>query len=805
MAMPRRRRRCTPRHVLVFATAPLWIGSANASATVIVRSIKPGNVTPLALSRPASMSTSGATTAYPTVTPINGFQPFITVGLTNENDKNDFFSPKAATPLANESGASFVPNPANFFVATLDTGASSHILSYETGEMVNLFAGGVEGANSIEVGGVSGTEELQVSDALGVYVSGLQNATAGANGPVVPTNTLKGMWNTSILSTFDENSLIPNLIGNPITAHWQIGIKNSQTQRITVNGTTYQGPSVTMSNIGTAHDSTYVEMQLTPQSPGGANSTPAFEPDFFGSFDNLADDPLVPTFWNALMTNTRVTRGAGITTQPFLFDTGAQVTVISTATATAMGIDTGGSNPTPVDFTAEVLGVGGITVVNGYYIDSLHIDTTGIDLDVNNVPVLVLDVDDPSDGTDAVPGILGMNLFRDRDLIINAKTGTGSYLAMTEFPVEAKWKVNANGNWGDNPNWQRGVPWQPGEEANFTSAATAPRTINVEADYTLGHMSFNNANRYTISGTGKLTFMENVGRASVQVNTGSHTVSTNVELASDTEAIVIPAASTLTMSGVINSANGSGLIKTGQGTLEVKRMQGLGALDVQAGKARVLPPAVGASAFNRTSSVDTVAVGAAAKLDLTNNNLVVHNVPAGTWNGTDYTGVQGLVRKGNHDGAWDGAGGILTSTADAASGLTSLGVARAGDVVDIDVNGNGVWAGHDVTADSTLVMYTYAGDANLDGLVSGDDYSAIDFSVLVPGSSGWSNGDFNWDGHVTGDDYSAIDFSIIAQGAPFPTASGVASVAAVPEPAALGVTLIAAAPLLGRSRRRRIE
>jgi hypothetical protein len=64
------------------------------------------------------------------------------------------------------------------------------------------------------------------------------------------------------------------------------------------------------------------------------------------------------------------------------------------------------------------------------------------------------------------------------------------------------------------------------------------------------------------------------------------------------------------------------------------------------------------------------------------------------------------------------------------------------------------------------VKYTYAGDANLDGIVSGDDYSAIDFNVLVPGASGWFNGDFNYDGIISGDDYSAIDFAILAQGAP---------------------------------------
>ena len=33
-----------------------------------------------------------------------------------------------------------------------------------------------------------------------------------------------------------------------------------------------------------------------------------------------------------------------------------------------------------------------------------------------------------------------------------------------------------------------------------------------------------------------------------------------------------------------------------------------------------------------------------------------------------------------------------------------------------------------------LVSYTYAGDANLDGAITGDDYSTIDFNIAVPGA-----------------------------------------------------------------------
>jgi hypothetical protein len=192
-------------------------------------------------------------------------------------------------------------------------------------------------------------------------------------------------------------------------------------------------------------------------------------------------------------------------------------------------------------------------------------------------------------------------------------------------------------------------------------------------------------------------------------------------------------------------------------------------------------------------------ISAAGKLDLRDNKAVFTNMPLGTFNGTSYTGVSALVAGGNSGGAWDG-NGIVTTMPDAQSGLTSLGVATAAQAGYAGSN----FAGVSVNATDVLVMYTYAGDANLDGFISGDDYSAVDFNLLVPNSSGWFNGDFNWDGAVTGDDYSAIDFNILAQGAPFPTGASIGAVTAVP-----GRTSFLLAPLVAllsrRPRKRRVR
>jgi hypothetical protein len=100
-------------------------------------------------------------------------------------------------------------------------------------------------------------------------------------------------------------------------------------------------------------------------------------------------------------------------------------------------------------------------------------------------------------------------------------------------------------------------------------------------------------------------------------------------------------------------------------------------------------------------------------------------------------------------------------------------------------------------------MYTYAGDATLDGKINVDDYGQIDFNVNLAGVDGWYNGDFNYDGKINVDDYGIIDFNVAIQGAPFTASLGLSSVglSSVPEPSPF---LLAAVTLAcGVNRRRR--
>jgi len=126
---------------------------------------------------------------------------------------------------------------------------------------------------------------------------------------------------------------------------------------------------------------------------------------------------------------------------------------------------------------------------------------------------------------------------------------------------------------------------------------------------------------------------------------------------------------------------------------------------------------------------------------------------------------------------------------------------RSGLAANADL-GYSIFGGQNVGATDTLVMYTYAGDANLDGVINGDDYFQID-SAFPQQAHGWINGDFNYDGVINGDDYFVIDSNFPQQGAPFPTSAGWSGTVAVPEPASFALFATAAiASLRGRRRKR---
>ena len=121
--------------------------------------------------------------------------------------------------------------------------------------------------------------------------------------------------------------------------------------------------------------------------------------------------------------------------QSFLFDTGAQVTVISTRDAQALGLDL--QHP---QFTALLDGVGGSQSVGGYTVPELDLPTSdGGSIRFTNVPVFVADLGPGMDG------VLGMNLFHTATAMLYDPFGPG--LASVSFTFSTLGRTGA----GDTP------------------------------------------------------------------------------------------------------------------------------------------------------------------------------------------------------------------------------------------------------------------------------------------------------------------------------------------------------------------
>lgn len=698
--------------------------------------------------------------AYPLQSPpVVGFQPFVAVTLTDRQGSDDFST--LAIPQVTRTGNLLPRNqPEYTYLATLDSGGQSHILSAEAAAMIDLEGSGRAGGYQVEVSGASGSEFLDVSDPLGVFVSGTQNIT-NTTTLQAPASSYVGQIHTSVL-TAGPGSVLPSIIGVPMLGHYAADIKNSQTRRLTTSTGAVRSPAVNFVPHGDATQYQF-RLELDLQDPlGSSTSGPTFFPSL-DDFDDFSDNPTAPTFWTFPIANTNLTHtGGSVSQQQFLFDTGAQVSVVSEATADAIGFDVGTDTP---DFFIDVLGVGGTRQVPGFFVQRFELPVTGGSAIFQDVPVVVLNVTDPRDGVGFIPGIIGMNLFNDRDLSVNMQP-SNPYVRFSA-PYTAQWNVDGNGTWVPDSNWVLGVPDGIDVQANFLNKITAARTVTVDGNYTIGSMKFDNANSYTLTGSGRLTF-GSLGRPSkIDVVTGSHTISARLTFDVN-QTIHTNAGTQLTLSGDHASPD-SNVKKTGAGTLRLSNAR-YESLTIEGGTVQILAGTGDANA----SKLEALMITAGA-LDITNAKLIANYsgpIPASE------------VRSDILSGA------IFSSLASSSKAIgygtaTELGLASFG--------------GLQTDADSILLRLTLKGDANLSGNVNFDDLLAL-AQNYGSSSAVWTRGDFDYNGVVTFDDLLALaqnyggsaSVDVAAQFGEAFAADWKLAQSLVPEPASLGLLSIAA-------------
>jgi len=366
--------------------------------------------------------------------PIDGFVPWITVIVTDERaEELDLESYQTTTIVGN-----YPPgyNPiTDFVVGIFDTGASAHVMGNADAIQSGLFAGDPDLVtdNPIEVAGVIGSVTTLASQPIGIFIDGL--GIINFSGQLGSTDDMVGQTNVSILvGQGGEPVDLPTVVGTPMAVYYTAVFHNDEQIVITHDNEQYITPSITFHE----HDdgaipsySNIIPLELRPL--GGLNVQYIPDFDIFGDLADLNLDfdfstPQVPsTIVGNLSQSVFFVHAVDITEggntafdkNRYMFDTGAQVTVIGSRIAARLGL-----NPSVPDFQVEIQGVTGESETKpGFYIDLLQIPALGEWFSFTNVPVILLDISSPEGGT--LDGIIGMNLFVDFNFVLR---GGGLFL-----------------------------------------------------------------------------------------------------------------------------------------------------------------------------------------------------------------------------------------------------------------------------------------------------------------------------------------------------------------------------------------
>jgi autotransporter-associated beta strand protein len=305
-------------------------------------------------------------------------------------------------------------------------------------------------------------------------------------------------------------------------------------------------------------------------------------------------------------------------------------------------------------------------------------------------------------------------------------------------------------------NWNSGssiATYSDGSNVVFSDANNGNYLVTLNSTLQPGSVVINNSSgNYTIGGAGRIA-----GTASLaKMGSGMLTLST-----------------TNTYSGGTTVSGGTLIVGAN------KALPSNQAITVAGGNLQ-LAPNIGGETFS------SLTISGDGTLDLTNNHIIIDY-----GNSADQATVDSTIR------GYINSGALFSSQA---NGSYGVGWADGNDASESGI----------VPANSVLVTYALYGDANLDGVVSGDDF-AILVGNLGKSVSGWDQADFNHDGLVSGDDFAALvgnlgkasngpaitipagDYAAIDA---FAAANGL--MAGVPEPGSFGLMAIAGLGILRR-------
>jgi predicted aspartyl protease len=419
---------------------------------------------------------------------VDGFVPWIAVSVTDQ--RGDEGEVEAVIEEA-ITGGDLTGTPENdYIIGIYDTGASAHVMGNAAGIRTGIFGAGLTTSNESVISGVTGETTAWISQPLGIFIDGL--GAIDPDGLLWDRSNMVGQSNVAIMvgEGFEEVDL-PTAIGSPLSAYFTAVFNNETQITVTHDGNDFNGPDIRIYPQDDSRIPTYantIPLELRPL--GGVSA----QYMFLNIDDPFNLEPMTPSVIFSSIGNpdqsvffvASVDLYQGVHTAidktRFMFDTGAQITVIGSRVASRLGI-----NPAFPDFEVEIVGVTGVSIMApGFYIDEIDIPALGEWLTLTNVPVVLLDVPSPEGGT--ADGIIGMNLFTDLNFVLR---GGGLFLQddpMVYYQPISRLAGDITGDgiidWADiqamgeawlaipaSPNWDAKADLKPDEIINFLDFA----------------------------------------------------------------------------------------------------------------------------------------------------------------------------------------------------------------------------------------------------------------------------------------------------------------------------------------------
>jgi len=320
----------------------------------------------------------------------------------------------------------------NFVVGVLDSGSIADLLSGIFADVVGLTGGNVT-ENTVPIGGVGGTVNAHLTFPLGFYAAGLSAVDAAGQ---LDTFALIGHSNSVGLVAppiiCDDQIAVTGFIGTPLIAFYNTIIRVDQPRRVTVAGISYKAPDVQIQDPLAPIPAFSHAIALDLEGPV---STASYFPDFLD-----VETPMFPTalslaaglppsgaifYVNVLLRQGPPDIGNLPIQRRFMLDTGAQASIISRGVAAELSL------PVHPDFTVDVCGVNGVVSgVGGYYIDYIKMNALGGALEFSKAPFIVEDLPSPDGG--ALDGIVGMNFFWNRNVILEPSLTESSFFHVSD-------------------------------------------------------------------------------------------------------------------------------------------------------------------------------------------------------------------------------------------------------------------------------------------------------------------------------------------------------------------------------------